>query len=57
MFVSVTLITVLIHFVTSLLVCENKSDGDKFYCRKSMRAADEKLIINNVIFGPNLCQQ
>ena len=30
---------------------ENKN-GDKFYRRKSMQAADEKLIINDL--GPNV---
>ena len=35
---------------SSNFVCENKNNGDKFYRRKSMRAADEKLIINKL--GP-----
>ena len=42
MFISVTFIATLIRFVTMSLVCENKSNGDKLYCRKSMRVADEK---------------
>ena len=41
------LIVTLIRLVHTLLLCENK--GDKFY--RSMRAADEKLIINDM--GPN----
>ena len=46
MLFSVTLIATLIRFVTtSSLVCENKNNGDKLHRRKSMRAADEKLII------------
>ena len=35
-------------FVVSMQ--KNKNNDDKFYCRKSMRAADEKLIINKL--GP-----
>ena len=50
MFVSVSFITTLIRFVTTSLVYEIKNNGDKFYCRKSMRVADEKLIINKL--GP-----
>ena len=49
-FVSVTFIATLTRLVTTLLVYENK---DKFDHRKSMRAADEKLIINEL--GPNVC--
>ena len=45
-----TFIVTLIRFVCTSLVCENKNDGDKFYRRKSMWAADEKLIINEL--GP-----
>ena len=51
MFVSVTFIATLIRFVTTSLVYENKNNGDKFYRRKSMWAAGEKLIINEL--GPN----
>ena len=40
--------TLLIRLVTMSLVCENKNNGDKLYHRKSMRAADEKLIINEL---------
>ena len=48
MFVSVSFIATLIWFVTMLLVYKNfKKNGDKFYCRKSMQAADEKLISMN----------
>ena len=50
MFVSVMFIATLIRFVTTLLVYHIKNDGDEFYLRKSMRAADEKLIINKL--GP-----
>ena len=50
MFVSVTFIATLIWFVTTSLVGKIKNNGDKFYRRKSMRAADEKLIINEL--GP-----
>ena len=35
MFVSVTFIATLIRFVTMLLVCENKNNGDKLHHRKS----------------------
>ena len=44
-FVGVTFTATLIQFVTTVLVCEN---DDKFDCRKSIRAADEKLIINKL---------
>ena len=50
MFVSVTFIAMLIWFATTLLVYEIKINGDKFYCRKSMRVADEILTINEL--GP-----
>ena len=40
----------LIRFVPTLLAYINKNKGDKFYCRKSMQAADEKLIISEL--GP-----
>ena len=50
MFVSVRFIATLIRFVTMSLVCENKNNGDKLHRRKSMQAADEKLIINEL--GP-----
>ena len=40
----------LIRFVTTTLVCENKNNGDKLHHKKSMWAADEKLIINEL--GP-----
>ena len=50
MFVSVMLIAMLIWFITTLLVYEIKNNGDKFYCRKSMWAADKILIINEL--GP-----
>ena len=33
----------------------NNNNGDKFYHRKSMRAADEKLIINKVGSNPVDC--
>ena len=46
-FVSAMFITMLIWFVISTL---NKNNGDKFDRRKSMRATDEKLIINEL--GP-----
>ena len=36
------------YIVTTLLVCEDKNNGDKFYRRKSMRVTDEKLIINKL---------
>ena len=51
MFVSVAFIARLIRFVTTstLLVYENKNNGDKFYRRKSMWAADEKT--NNQRIG------
>ena len=47
MFVSVMFITTLTRFITTLLVYYIKNNGDEFYHRKSMWAADEKLIINN----------
>ena len=50
MFISVTLIAMLIRFVITSLVYEN--NGDKLHRRKSMRAADEELIINEL--GPYL---
>ena len=37
-----------LRFVTMSLVRENKNNGDKLYRRKSTRAADEKLIINEL---------
>ena len=53
MFVSVTFIAMLMtpiaHFLTSL-ICANKNNGDKFYLRKSRRAVNEKLMINEL--GP-----
>ena len=49
-FVSVTF-TTLIRFITTLLAYEkNNNNGDKFDPRKSMLAADEKLIIKEL--GP-----
>ena len=51
-FVSVTSITMLIQFVCMPLVGKNKSNGEKFYHRKLMWVADEKLIINKL--GPNI---
>ena len=51
MFVSLTFIATLIRFITTLLVYEIKNNGDKFYDRKSMWVADEKLIINEL--GPD----
>ena len=48
MFVSVTFIATLIRFVTTSLVYKNKVMVDKFYRRKFMRAADEKLITNEL---------
>ena len=50
MFVSVMFIATLIRFVTTSLVYHIKNNGDEFYRRKSMRAADEKLVINEL--GP-----
>ena len=44
-FVSVTFIATLIRFICMLLVCENKNNGGKYYHRKFMQAANEKLII------------
>ena len=44
-FVGVTFTATLIQFVTTVLVYEN---DDKFDCRKFIRAADEKLIINKL---------
>ena len=38
----------IVRFVSTLLVYDNTNNGDKFYLRKSMRAADEKLIINEL---------
>ena len=55
MFVCVTFIATLIRFVTTPLVYEIKNNGDRFYCRKSMRAADEKLIINELGPNSNVC--
>ena len=40
MFVIITFIATLIRFVTMSLVYEIKNNGDKFYRRKFMRAAD-----------------
>ena len=34
--------------IARLLICANKNNGDKFSSRKSMRAVDEKLIINEL---------
>ena len=45
----VAFITALIRFVPTSLVYENRNNGDKFYHRKSMQAADEKL---NQRIGP-----
>ena len=42
----------LIQFVGMLLVGKNKSNGEKFYRRKLMWVADEKLLINKL--GPNI---
>ena len=42
----------LIQFVCMPLVGKNKSNGEKFYHRKLMLVADEKLIINKL--GPNI---
>ena len=50
--VDVMLIATLIRFVTMSLIDENKNNGDKFYRRKSMGVANEKLIINEL--GSNL---
>ena len=50
MFVSVTFIATLSRFVTMSLVSKLKNNGDKFYHRKSVRATDEKLMINKL--GP-----
>ena len=47
MFISVMFIATLIRFVSTSLVYENN-----VHRRKSMRAADEKLIINEL--GPNV---
>ena len=55
MFVCVTFIATLIWFVTTPLIYEIKNNGDKFYRRKSMRAADEKLIINELGPSRNVC--
>ena len=49
-FISVTFIATFVRFVTTSLVCDNKNNGDKLHSRKSMWAADEKLIINEL--GP-----
>ena len=51
MFISVTCIATLIRFVTTSLVCKNKNKGDKLHHRKSMRAADEKLIRFAALYG------
>ena len=48
--VSITFIATLIRFVTMPLVYEMKNNSDKFYHRRSMWAADETLIINEL--GP-----
>ena len=50
--VSVVFIAMLIQFITMSLVYRNKNNGVKLYCRKSMRAADEELIINEL--GPHM---
>ena len=50
MFISAMVIAMFIRFITTSLVCENKDNGDKLHRRKSMRAADDKLIINKL--GP-----
>ena len=42
----------LIHFVCMPLVGKKKINGEKFYHRKLMWVADEKLIINKL--GPNI---
>ena len=47
-YVSVTLIVTLIRLVRTPLLCTNKNNGDKFYRRKSMWAANEKVIINEL---------
>ena len=50
MFVSVAFIAMLVTPIAYLksLICANENNGGKFYRRKSMRAADEKLIINKL---------
>ena len=48
MFVSVKFIATLVRFISMSLVYDNKNNGDKFYCRKSMRVVDERLIINEL---------
>ena len=55
MFISATFIATLVRFVNTSLVCENKNNGDKLHCRKFMRAADEKVIINEL--GPCLVRE
>ena len=49
-FVGVMFVAMLIHFITMLLVYKIRNNGNKFYRRKFMWAADEKLIINEL--GP-----
>ena len=49
-FVSITITIFAFWFVRMSLVCENKNNGEKFYRRNFMRAADEKQIINEL--GP-----
>ena len=50
MFVDVVFIAALIRFVPTPLAYENKNNGGKIYRRKSMRVANEKLIISEL--GP-----
>ena len=50
-FVGVAFIAALIRFIPTSLAYKNKNNGDKSYRRKSMRAANEKLIIINKL-GP-----
>ena len=42
-------IATLIRFIPTSLVYEDGNNGDKLCHRKSMRAADEKLIINKLV--------
>ena len=49
-------IAMLIRFVTMSLVYKIINNGDKFYHGKSMRAADEKPIINELGPEVNLVQ-
>ena len=46
----VVFIATLIRFGPTSSVYKNNNNGDKFYHRKSMRAVNEKLIINEL--GP-----